>query len=158
MRDLGTPVYSRALFRSALRTFPGDAELCVVRADGQPAAAALLLHGRGVTEVPSASCLRAYNQVCANMFMYWQLLDRAVSRGQQVFDFGRCTRDGGTFRFKKQWGARPEPATWQYYARQGQPSDVRPENPRYQRLIRIWQKLPVSVTRMIGPAIVRGIP
>lgn len=158
MRDLGTPVYGRSLFLRALQTFPGDAELCVVRAEGQPAAAALLLHGRGVTEVPSASCLRAFNPTCANMFMYWQLLDRAVQRGQRVFDFGRCTRDSGTFRFKKQWGARPEPATWQYYQREGRPSDVRPENPRYQRLIRIWQRLPVPVTRILGPAIVRGIP
>jgi serine/alanine adding enzyme len=158
MRDLGTPVYGRALFLHVLQTFPKDAELCVVRAEGRPAAVALLLHGRGVTEVPSASCLRAYNGVCANMFLYWQLLDRAILRGQRVFDFGRSTLDSGTFRFKKQWGAEPAPATWQYYQREGQACDVRPENPRYQRLIRIWQKLPVPVTRFIGPAIVRGIP
>jgi FemAB-related protein (PEP-CTERM system-associated) len=158
MRDLGTPVYGRALFRHALRAFPGDAELCVVRAGGQTASAALLLHGRGVTEVPSAACLRAFNPTCANMLMYWNLLDRSVKRGQKVFDFGRCTKDTGSFKFKKQWGAKPEPATWQYYQREGRSSDMRPDNPRYQRLIRIWQKLPVPVTRVIGPAIVRGIP
>lgn len=76
-----------------------------------------------------------------------------------MFDFGRCNRDGGTFRFKQQWGARPEPAVWQYYQRTGKPfSEMRPESPRYQRLIRLWQRLPVMVTRMIGPSIVRGIP
>jgi FemAB-related protein (PEP-CTERM system-associated) len=158
MRDLGTPVYGRALFHGVLERFPADAEVCVVRAGRLPVAAALLLHGKGVTEVPSASSLREYNATCANMLLYWNLLDRAVQRGQEVFDFGRSTLDGNTYRFKKQWGARPQPATWQYYVRRGHVSDVRPDNPRYQRFIRLWQRLPVGLTRLLGPRIVRGIP
>ncbi len=161
MRDLGTPVYGRGLFAAALRQFPADAELVVVRAELTPVAAALLLHGPGVTEVPSASSLRQYNHTCANMLLYWKLLERAIERGQAVFDFGRSTIDGNTYRFKKQWGAKPAPAAWQYYRPGGDApgdNDPRPENPRYQRLIRIWRQLPVSLTRWIGPSIVRGIP
>lgn len=158
MRDLGTPVYGRRFFVSILQHFPKDAELCVVRAGQTPVASALLLHGKGVTEVPSASSLREYNSTCANMLMYWNLLDRAIQRGQAVFDFGRSTVDCGTYKFKKQWGAVAEPAVWQYYVREGSSADLRPDNPRYQRLIRIWQRLPVRLTRWIGPSIVRGIP
>jgi hypothetical protein len=130
----------------------------VVRAAGRPVAGALLLHGQGVTEVPSASSLREFNHTCANMLMYWQLLERAIGRRQAVFDFGRSTVDSNTFRFKKQWGAAPEPATWQSYERTGSAGDVRPDNPRYQRWIGLWKRLPVSLTRLLGPAIVRGIP
>jgi FemAB-related protein (PEP-CTERM system-associated) len=158
MRDLGTPVYGKRLFRSILDHFPGDAELCVLRAAKIPVAGALLLHGRGVTEVPSASSLRSHNHTCANMLMYWQLLARSVERGQQVFDFGRSTPDSNTYRFKKQWGAQPEPAVWQYQERAGRATDMRPDNPRYRRLIGIWQKLPVCLTRLVGPVVVRGIP
>jgi serine/alanine adding enzyme len=158
MRDLGTPVYGFGFFGAILAQFPGAAELCVVRSGTGPAAAALLLHGKGVSEVPSASCLREYNAACANMLLYWNLLDRAVQRGQAVFDFGRSTVDAGTYKFKKQWGAEPEPATWQYYLRTGSSTEMRPDNPRYQRFIRIWQRLPVGLTRLIGPPIVRGIP
>jgi FemAB-related protein (PEP-CTERM system-associated) len=158
MRDLGTPVYGKSLFANILRHFPSEAELCIVRAGEIPVASALLLHGKGVTEVPSASSLREYNSTCANMLMYWNLIDRAVQRGQSVFDFGRSTIDGNTFRFKKQWGAVPEPAVWQYYSRGGQANDLRPDNPRYQRLIRLWQRLPLRLTRWLGPMIVRGIP
>jgi FemAB-related protein (PEP-CTERM system-associated) len=158
MRDLGTPVYGRGLFAAVLRHFPDGAEFCVVRSDGRPAAAALLLHGAGVSEVPSASSLREFNPTCANMLMYWHLLERAVQRGQTVFDFGRSSVDGSTFRFKKQWGAEPFPATWQYHVRRGSIAAVRPDNPRYGRMIRLWQKLPLALTRLIGPAIVRGIP
>ncbi|HTU89673.1 MAG TPA: FemAB family XrtA/PEP-CTERM system-associated protein [Gemmataceae bacterium] len=158
MRDLGTPVYGRRLFAAILQHFPNEAELCVVRTGQTPVAAALLLHGKGVTEVPSASSLREHNSTCANMLLYWNLLDRAVQRGQAVFDFGRSTVDCGTYKFKKQWGAVAEPAVWQYYVRQGSAGDLRPDNPRYQRLIHLWQRLPVRLTRWIGPAIVRGIP
>jgi FemAB-related protein (PEP-CTERM system-associated) len=158
MRDLGTPVFGQALFQSALERFSGRAELCIIRAEERPVAAGLLLHGWGVSEVPSASCLRRYNHTNANMLLYWHLLERAIQRGQEVFDFGRSSQDSSTYRFKKQWGAVPVPAQWQYYVRQGEVGDMRPENPKYQRLIRLWQQLPVSVTRFLGPWIVRGIP
>jgi FemAB-related protein (PEP-CTERM system-associated) len=158
MRDLGTPPYGRHHFAAIVRSFPDRAEFGVVRLGGAPIAAALLLHGWGVTEVPSASSLRAHNSTCANMLLYWHLLERAVGRGQRVFDFGRSTVDSSTYRFKKQWGAESSQATWQYHVRQGSLGEMRPENPRYQRLISLWRRLPVSVTRWIGPAIVRGIP
>ena len=158
MRDLGTPAFGRRLFAAVLRQFPDRAEVCVVRDGPRPAAAALLLHGWGVTEVPSASSLRAYNPACVNMLMYWSLLERAVGRGQEVFDFGRSSEDGATFRFKKQWGAAASPAEWQYFLRRGTVGDMRPDNPRYGPLIRVWQRLPVWVTRVVGPRIVRGIP
>jgi FemAB-related protein (PEP-CTERM system-associated) len=158
MRDLGTPVYGRRLFREITRQFPDRTEFCIVRAGTAPIAAALLLHGWGITEVPSASSLRQYNHTSANMLLYWKLLERAIERGQSVFDFGRSSPESNTYRFKKQWGATPFPAEWQHYVRQGSASDMRPDNPRYERLIRIWQRLPVPITRWIGPMIVRGIP
>ncbi len=158
MRDLGSPVYGRELFAEVLAAFPGDAELCVVKDGAKPVAAAMLLHGQGVTEVPTASSLREYNSSSVNMLMYWRLLERAIGRRQAVFDFGRSTLDGPTFKFKKQWGAEPHPATWQYAAREGTVRDLRPDNPRLQRAIRLWQRLPLSVTRRLGPVVVRGIP
>lgn len=158
MRDLGTPVYGSSLFRSVLRQFPDRSEFCVVRAGTMPVSAALLLHGWGITEVPSASSLRCYNHTCANMLMYWHLLERTVERGQATFDFGCCTPQGSTYRFKKQWGAEPQAAVWQYHLRTGSLLDVRPENPRYARLVQAWQRMPVWLTRVIGPLVVRGIP
>src|SRR5262249_28791902 len=103
MRDVGTPVYGLPLFRAVLRQFPDGAEVCVVRAEGVAVAAGLLLHGRGTAEVPSASSLRSHNLTCANMLLYWHLLERAVGRGQDVFDFGRSSPESNTYRFKKQW-------------------------------------------------------
>lgn len=158
MRDLGTPPFSRDLFRALVDVFEDAAEFCTVRLDGRPIAAGLLIHGPGSTEVPSASSLREFNSTNANMLMYWHLLARTIERGQQTFDFGRSTLNAGTFNFKKQWGAEPHPAVWQYYVREGSAKDMRPDNGKFGLMIRAWQKLPVWVTRLIGPTIVRGIP
>jgi serine/alanine adding enzyme len=158
MRDLGTPVYSRRFFATILTQFSGRAELCIMRLKGQPVAGALLMHGDRVSEVPSASSLREFNATNANMVMYWHLLRRAVERGQHVFDFGRSTVDSNTYRFKKQWGAVPSPSIWQYYVRRGSIGDMRPDNAKFGLAIQAWRRLPVWLTRLIGPTIVRGIP
>jgi FemAB-related protein (PEP-CTERM system-associated) len=158
MRDLGTPVFGIGLFRAILEKLPGRSEVCLVRLGEQAIAGALLLHGAGFTEVPSASSLREHNKTCANMLMYHHLLLRAQERGQSVFDFGRSSMDSGTFKFKKQWRAEPHPSIWQYYVRQGSISEVRPDNPKYQRKIETWKRLPLWLTKLIGPTIIRGIP
>src|SRR5262249_7339445 len=141
MRDLGSPVYGKCLFREILTAFGADAEICVVRDGPAPVATALLLHGKGVTEVPTASSLKEYNPTSVNMLMYWGWLARSVERGQVLFDFGRSTAEGPTYKFKKQWGAVPHPAVWQYPLREGTAGEMRPDNPRYQQAIRLWQRL-----------------
>ena len=158
MRDLGTPPFGSSLFDGILDSFPNDAEFCVVRIGDKPVAAALLIDGPTTVEVPSASSLRHYNKTNANMFMYWQLLKRAIERKRQVFDFGRSSRDTGTYRFKQQWGAQPQSAIWQYYLRKGDIGDMRPDSGRFRPMIAVWKRLPVPVTRWLGPSIVRGIP
>lgn len=158
MRDLGTPVYSKRLFRAILAALPEQAELCIVRLNGRAVAAALAVHDSEITEVPSASVEQDFRSTAANTFMYWELVLRALQRGQKTFDFGRSTIDSGTFNFKKKWGAVPEPAHWQYYRRKGAISDIRPDGGKYDLMISLWKRIPVRVTRLIGPYIVRGIP
>jgi hypothetical protein len=92
------------------------------------------------------------------MWMYWRLLERAIERGSTTFDFGRSSIGSGTYKFKEQWGAVAHPAVWQYYVRRGNPADMRPDSPNKLKLIRIWQRMPVWLTKSIGPGIVKGIP
>lgn len=162
MRDLGTPVYPRKLFAAMLDQFAGQAELAVVIHRDQAVAGAVVVHddwtGQQLTQVPSASCLRSANATCANMWMYHRLLVRAIERGSTRFDFGRSSEGSGTWRFKKQWGAVPHPTVWQIVEQRGQADAVRPDNPKYQRRIQTWQRLPVWLTKAVGPPIVRGIP
>jgi len=159
MRDLGTPVYPRRLFATILEQLGDAAELVVVDVDGEPAAAGLLIHHGTTTEIPSASSLRAFNRLGVNMMLYWECLSAAVERGSGRFDFGRSTPDSGTFRFKKQWGAEPNALYWHYWLADGaELPNLSPANARYALAIRTWTRLPVWLTRVLGPPIVRNLP
>lgn len=163
MRDLGTPVFPKQLFTSTTQCFAAAAELAVVRHQGRPVAAALLVHSGAEralarTHIPSAASRRSGRAVNANMWMYYQLLARAIERGSRQIDFGRSTVDSSTYRFKKQWGAQAQPTVWQYHVRRGGIDAARPNNPRYALAIALWRHLPVALTRWLGPPLARGIP
>jgi hypothetical protein len=93
------------------------------------------------------------------MLIYWQMMEYAAARGCTTFDFGRSTPGAGTFHFKVQWGAVPQPLNWEYVLlKSSNIPDQGPTNPRFHTAINAWKKLPLWVTTAIGPAIVRHIP
>jgi serine/alanine adding enzyme len=159
MRDVGTPVYARKFFEEILRAFPESARICTVYHQNEAVASGFLIGFRGTLEIPWASSLRTANRLAPNMLMYWSALKYACESGYRVFDFGRSSPDAGTFRFKEQWGAKPVPLYWHYWlARGGELPEINPANPKYRMAINIWKRLPVGLTRLIGPSIVRNIP
>jgi FemAB-related protein (PEP-CTERM system-associated) len=159
MRDLGTPVYTRALFEEVLRTFPGRAHLIVVRLKGEPIAAGLTFRTREMVEIPWASSIRDFNSLCPNHLLYWHALETAVTDGATIFDFGRSTPGEGTFKFKEQWGAEPVALHWEYWLASGdQLPDASPKNPKFKLMIETWKRLPLWVANAIGPRVVRDIP
>lgn len=159
MRDLGTPVYSPKLFAEILRAFPEDTHICLVRLHGKPVATSFLVgHGKTLEAVWSAS-LYDYLAKRPNMFLYWSILCFAMERGFRTFDFGRSTIDSGTHRFKKRWGTEDVPLYWVYWLPGDKPlPQLNVDNRRYQVAIRFWQRLPVALTKIIGPPIVKRLP
>ena len=159
MRDLGTPVYSRRLFSEALRLFPTEARVHVVRLGKLPVAASITFRRRDTVLVPWASSLRAYRQHCPNMLLYWTMLEQATLGGAHEFDFGRSSPGGGTHQFKLQWGAAEAPLHWEYVLLTAtRVPDQGPQNPKFSAAIDLWKRLPVLVTNRLGPLLVRNIP
>jgi FemAB-related protein (PEP-CTERM system-associated) len=159
MRDLGSPVHGRRLFERILTAFPGRSRLFCVSLGDVPVAASLVLWHRDRLEVPWASALRRYNALCPNLLLYWEMLKFGIGRGFGSFDFGRSTPNGGTFHFKKQWGAQPQQLFWEYWLADGAAlPDRSPSNPKFSAAIALWQRLPVFATQALGPLLVRNIP
>jgi len=159
MRDLGTPVYARKFFEEILGAFPDRARLIVVRLKGQPIAAGLTYRTGGTIEIPWASSIREFNNLCPNHLLYWTAIETAIAEGCDTFDFGRSTPDEGTYKFKEQWGAAPVPLHWEYrLLRDGGLPDQSPKNPKFRMMIETWKRCPLWLTNALGPHIVRSIP
>ena len=160
MRDLGTPVYSKNFFKAILEKFPQNSRIVVVYAQNhRPVAAAFLLMKGDTVEIPWASSIKEYNRYSPNMLLYWEVLRFSIRQRYKIFDFGRCSPDSGTYRFKKQWGAEEKQLYWYYILlQQDELPEINPNNPRYKLLIRTWQRMPLFLTKFLGPKIIRHIP
>ncbi|MDU0356351.1 FemAB family PEP-CTERM system-associated protein [Paraglaciecola aquimarina] len=159
MRDLGTPVYSRAFFLSILQTFVKEAQLCVVYWDDKPVSTGFLIRHKDQMEIPWASTVRYANRISINMYLYWEILSWSIAQGCSHFDFGRSTVDAGTYKFKKQWGAQPQQCYWYNWVPEGKElPNLSPSNSKFDMAIKIWQKLPLWFTKLIGPILVRSLP
>jgi FemAB-related protein (PEP-CTERM system-associated) len=152
MRDLGSPVHSKIMIQNVLAEFPDQSRIFVVHKDRMPLAAALTIGFKGVVENPWASALRRYGNLSPNMLLYWGMLEHAVQNGFTLFDFGRSTPGEGTFKFKEQWGANPEPLHWHYLnAENFNGGDI--DVGRLSVAAAVWKRLPVRVTKVFGPPI-----
>lgn len=159
MRDLGTPVYGKQFFRNILEEFDTTSNLVVIYWQAKPVASAFLVGDRGVLEIPWASSLRSANHLGVNMLLYWKVLEFAITKNYQWFDFGRSTVDAGTYKFKRQWGAKPRQLYWHYWLEGGGDlPKLNPTNPKFKIVIEIWKRLPIFVTKILGPMLVKYLP
>lgn len=156
MRDLGTPVIGKVFFLKMVQAFRKESSIFVVEACGRPVAAAFSFYDDGVFQVPWAGSHRSYRKSCPNELLYWMMIRAAAGLGARVFDFGRCTRGSGTYRFKKQWGAAEKPLYWEYrVSDQSAVPEDHPGSGKYAALVALWKRLPLCVANPIGPLVAR---
>jgi len=159
MRDLGTPVYGKTFFKNILETFPENSKIVIIRLENKPVAAAFLLGDNKMLEIPWASTIKDVNHLSINMLLYWEVLKFAIDKQYRTFDFGRSSKDAGTYRFKQQWGAKAKQMYWHYWLSDGaELPELNPSNPKYKLVIGVWKRLPLWVTKWLGPYIVKNLP
>ena len=154
MRDLCSPVHSKQLMKNVLETYTKRSKVIIIYLNDQPVACSIVLGFGDTLENPWASSLRKYCKFAPNMLLYWKMLEYACDNGFRYFDFGRSTPEEGTFKFKQQWGAEPVPLHW-HYIKIGNKSCGIPISHKktFTTVASVWGKLPVTVTKFIGPRI-----
>jgi len=155
MRDLGSPVHSKKWFESIISSYGEDAIIATVYSENQVVGAGIVLFNGSKACIPWASTNSDFNRLAPNMLLYWTLLKYVNDRGCKEFDFGRSTTGEGTFKFKSQWGAKPELLNWQKYDSSGQLIVESLEKVSNLRAFveKTWQKLPISLSEYLGPKI-----
>lgn len=151
MRDLGSPPHALRFFQRLCAAFGEQVGVFVTRRDAQPLAAGLTLRDGAVVRLPWAGSDWRFRSTSANMLLYWDMIADACRGGAATFDFGRSTRDGGTYAFKRQWGAEEVPLTWQFLLPPGeQLPELRPDSGKFKLLVACWKKLPLPLARLLG--------
>ena len=158
VRSLGTPVFSRSYFEILREVFRDQIDILTVTHQGELVSSVLSFYFRDeVLPYYGGGTPRA-RQLKGNDFMYWELMRRSCERGVRVFDYGRSKQGTGSYSFKKNWGFEPAPLYYEYHlVKARQMPDVSPMNPKYRLFINAWKRLPLSVTRLVGPLIARNL-
>jgi FemAB-related protein (PEP-CTERM system-associated) len=158
VRNLGTPVFSRSLFKAMLEAFGEDADILTVSKDGRPVASVFSFYHDG--------CVYPYwggggveaRALRANDHIYYELMRHAAARGCTRFDFGRSKVGTGAFAYKKNWGFEPKPLIYATRTLSGAtPRAINPLDPKYRLKVQLWQRLPLPIANLIGPWIARGL-
>ncbi|MFO1257166.1 MAG: FemAB family XrtA/PEP-CTERM system-associated protein [Gammaproteobacteria bacterium] len=154
VRNLGTPVLPKSHFQCLKETFGDACEILLIKKDNVPLSAVMSFYYKD-TVLPYYGGGNDRARSCyANDFMYWALMNRALERDCRWFDYGRSKKDSGSYRFKKHWGFPEAPLNYRYCLIEAkQPPNLNPYNPKYQMMIKAWQKLPLGVSRLLGPMI-----
>jgi FemAB-related protein (PEP-CTERM system-associated) len=156
VRNLGTPVLSKRYFKALQETFGDACDVLTIEHRGKPIASVMSFYYKNEVLPFYGGSLEEARSAYANDFMYWDLMCRSLARGVTLFDFGRSKQGTGSFRFKTHWGFEPQPLAYQYHlVRQKEIPDLSPLNPTYGRAISLWKRLPMPLTRVLGPPIAR---
>jgi serine/alanine adding enzyme len=158
MRDLGTPVLPFRFFSALVDRFPKEVEFGCVYLRDEPVAAGCGFVWGSEYEMTWASSLKEYATMAPNMLLYWSFMERMVGRGLASFNFGRCTPDSGTHRFKLQWGGRDELLPWGQWSKRGVVETPNPSRPIFAFASNVWSRLPLAIANRVGPIIARQLP
>lgn len=158
-RNLGSPVFPKALFAACFETLGKDCEILAIYLGERMVSGVMTFYYRDQVLPYYGGARRDAFHLACNDFMYWTLLEGAARRGLKVFDFGRSKRDSGSYHFKRHWGFEPKPLAYQYHlVRARSLPDLSPMNPKYALAIGAWKRMPLPLARRIGPLLVRYFP
>lgn len=160
VRNLGTPVFPKSLFIELKKEYGDDCEiLTVISPEGEAISSVMSFYFKGEVVPYFGGGGTSARKYAANDFMYWSLMEHSVDKHQStLFDFGRSKNGTGAFNFKKNWGFEPTPLEYEYYLKDGgEIPEINPLNPKYQLMIKTWQKLPLPIAKIIGPLVSKSL-
>lgn len=158
MKQLGSPAPDIRFFRRFFEYLPENSTLLTVldKETGAVAGGMLLLASPGNSTLyyPYGANLSEYNNKYLNNFMYWEAVRFGIRNGLKALDLGRSQTGSGTYKYKEQWGARPEQLRYLIYdggANAGGP----PDKQSLSKFVELWKAMPAFITDPAGKALIK---
>jgi FemAB-related protein (PEP-CTERM system-associated) len=159
LRRLGTPAFPRALFENLLREYPSQVEVTVVYSGDKAVSGGMSFFFRNWIQPYYVGSLDEAKGLAANNFLWWEMMKLGAEKGCAIFDFGRSKKDSGNFDFKKKWNPQIDTLSYQVrLVRRKKVPNFSPTNSKFQMATNAWKKMPLGLTRALGPYLVRWFP
>lgn len=160
MRDIGLPVHNFVFFRKVLEVFPKEeTQISIITHSGKTIASKFFMLCKDTVYLMCGASLKDEKELMPNYLLTWEVIKYAANAGYKYLDFGRSTINTGPYYFKQSWGGQLKPLYWQYHLNNGNKMpELNTDSRKFKIASSIWKKLPVSVTKFIGPRIVKYIP
>jgi len=156
-RELGSPPHSFKLYEN-LRNFLGDKLLIdLALVDDKLIGAIIVLLGDKWANFWQNIALRKYRKFNASYLLLWNIIEELSDGNFKIFDFGRTRENTGIYFFKKKWGGDERKIYHMVYSPSKRVIPPDPHQRKYLLLSRLWRRLPLKVTNIIGSHLIGGI-
>ncbi len=157
---LGTPCFPSEYFANLLANFREMADIREVMLEERVVATVLSFYFRNQVLPYYGASEPAYNAQAPSSFMYFDMMRSTGADGFTLFDFGRSKKHhGGSYDFKAHWGMVERELPYEMLlVRRKQLPNFSPMNPVFRLPIRMWQRMPVWLARLVGPRLIRLVP
>jgi FemAB-related protein (PEP-CTERM system-associated) len=159
----GTPVFSRAFLQNVVDAFPGGYNIALVRYEEQPIAGYFQVEMGDTVYGMWGAALSATLKLRPAYLALWEIMRDAVNNGFTYLDMGRSPAEANASKFKGQWGGKSNPVyqtiimSNENEHSNSMTSQVQSDE-RFQLFMQIWPRLPLSLTRYLGPKLRWHIP
>lgn len=151
MKRLGTPVHKKDFFKAISHTFKNDVYISNVKFNGDIICSQLLLAYKDVLISGWSASLAEFRKFSPNNFMDWNNMKYGCMQGYKWLDLGRSPVNSGNYDYKRRWGGDEIPLSYYYLEKKGYISN----QSKYSQLSKYWSKIPLPITKIIGP-LIRG--
>ncbi len=158
MKEHGTPVMPFSFFSEVISTFADLVTVLVAYKEKTAVGAKLSFIYKDTYYLAWGGYPNRYRKELANYLLTWEVIKIAKDLGLTSIDFGRSTKNSGPANFKKYFNAEEKQLYFQYWSDSGKPATPSTARDKYSLMINIWKKLPLRMTKMIGPQLVKYFP
>ncbi len=159
LRNLGSFILPFKYFKTLKEEFDKRIVMVFIRHKEEVVASVLTFLFKDMIIPYYGGCLSKSLEYSPNNLMYWKLMEYGIENGYKFFDFGKSKKGTGSFEFKENFGFEPKPLHYQYYLNE---IDKMPDpgilSWEYRWAKRLIKKVPLGITKIIGPEIVKHLP
>jgi len=158
MTTLGTPVCDRRVFARVLSAFGSEANCAVAFDRERPAAAKLFVDAFGTRAFIWGANDRRYQAAAPNYSLMWACLENAIARGLVRADLGRSNAASTQAETKREWGGTEEELYYSVAMAENEGATRAQDSGAMRLASGLWRRLPVAISKRLGPPIARHLP